>query len=148
MKMSLKNLFVLVAVLACAFSLTGCLSHLFVDSTTRLQVENKTDSHIVSFGILSDDGSYWPWINDTIAPGEKSRVYEEDFVGSFRARIQLESGTCYDPVPAETENKCTGDCVRNCSVTLTKEYFTVDFDGGSYYMVVKEEKGEIKLEFR
>ena len=147
MKMSLKNLFVLVAVLACAFSLTGCLSHLFVDSTTRLQVENKTDSHIVSFGILSDDGSYWPWINDTIAPGEKSRVYEEDFVGSFHVRLQLEKGSCYEPV-AETKGTCTGYCVRNCSVTLTKEYFTVYFDGGSYYMVVKEEKGEIKLEFR
>lgn len=147
MKKRLGNLFVIAAVLACAFSLTGCLSHLFVDSTTRLQVENKTDSHIVSFGILSDDGSYWPWINDTIAPGEKSRVYEEDFVGSFHVRLQLEKGTCYEPV-AETKGACTGDCFRDCSVTLTKEYFTVDFDGGSYYMVVKEEKGEIKLEFR
>ena len=147
MKMSLRNLFVLVAVLACAFSLTGCLSHLFVDSTTRLQVENKTDSHIVSFGILSDDGSYWPWINDTIAPGEKSRVYEEDFVGSFHVRLQLEKGTCYEPV-AETKCACTGDCVRHCSVTSTEESFSVEFDGGSYYMVVKEEKGEIKLEFR
>ena len=147
MKKSLGNLFVIAAVLACAFSLTGCLSHLFVDSTTRLQVENKTDSHIVSFGILSDDGSYWPWINDTIAPGEKSRVYEEDFVGSFHVRLQLEKGSCYEPV-AETENTCTGDCVRNCSVTSTEESFSVEFDGGSYYMVVKEEKGEIKLEFR
>jgi hypothetical protein len=147
MKMSLKNLFVLVAVLACAFSLTGCLSHLFVDSTTRLQVENKTDSHIVSFGILSDDGSYWPWINDTIAPGEKSRVYEEDFVGSFHVRLQLEKGTCYEPV-AETKGACSGDCVRDCSVTSTEESFSVDLYGGSYYMVVKEEKGEIKLEFR
>jgi hypothetical protein len=147
MKKIYRNSFVLVAVLASAFSLTGCLSHLFVDSTTRLQVENKTDSHIVSFGILSDDGSYWPWVKDTIAPGEKSRVYEEDFVGSFHVRLQLEKGTCYEPV-AETKGACTGDCVRNCSVTLTKEYFTVDFDGGSYYMVVKEEKGEIKLEFR
>ena len=147
MKMSLKNLFVLVAILASAFSLTGCLSHLFVDSTTRLQVENKTDGYVVGFGILSDDGSYWPWVKDTIAPGEKSRVYEEDFVGSFHVRLQLEKGTCYEPV-AENKCACTGYCVRNCSVTLTKEYFTVEFDGGSYYMVVKEEKGKIKLEFR
>lgn len=147
MKKIYRNSFVLVAVLASAFSLTGCLSHLFVDSTTRLQVENKTDGYVVGFGILSDDGSYWPWVKDTIAPGEKSRVYEEDFVGSFHVRLQLEKGTCYEPV-AETKGACTGDCVRDCSVTLTKEYFTVEFDGGSYYMVVKEEKGEIKLEFR
>ena len=147
MKKIYRNSFVLVAVLASAFSLTGCLSHLFVDSTTRLQVENKTDSHIVSFGILSDDGSYWPWVKDTIAPGEKSRVYEEDFVGSFHVRLQLEKGSCYEPV-AETKGACTGDCVRDCSVTSTEESFSVDFDGGSYYMVVKEEKGEIKLEFR
>lgn len=147
MKMRFGYLFVIAAVLACAFSLTGCLSHLFVDSTTRLQVENKTDGYVVGFGILSDDGSYWPWVKDTIAPGEKSRVYEEDFVGSFHVRLQLEKGTCYEPV-AETKGACTGDCVRNCSVTSTEESFSVDFDGGSYYMVVKEEKGEIKLEFR
>ena len=114
----------------------------------KKQVENRTDWHVVGFGVLSDDGSYWPWVKDTIAPGEKSRVYEEDFVGSFHVRLQLERGACYEPVPAETDNTCTGTCIRNCSVTSMKESFSVDFDGGSYYMVVKKEKDGIKLEFR
>ena len=73
------------------FSLTACMSHVFIDTTTRLQVENKTDVTILGLDIISEDGtSVQPWIRDAIEPGEKSKVVEEDWVGTFKVRVRFD----------------------------------------------------------
>ena len=83
-----------------AFSLTACMSHLFIDTTTRLQVENKTDVTILGLDIISEDGtSVQPWIRDAIEPGEKSKVVEEDWVGTFKVRVR------FDKWNGETEKR-------------------------------------------
>ena len=107
-----------------AISLTACMSHLFVDSTTRLQVENKTDVAILGLDIISEDGtSVQPWIKDTIEPGEKSKVVEEDWVGKFRVRVR------FDKTPASE--------------------LELDFEGGSQYLIVSEdEDGKAVFKFR
>jgi len=106
------------------FALTGCLSHFFVDSTTRLQVENRTDAAIVGVDVVSEDGSsVQPWIDDTIPAGERSRVYEEDWVGNFYMRVRFDK--------------------------KEEARVDVDFEGGSLYMVVMEgEDGNIQFKFR
>ena len=52
-----KSLSVLCALLACCAVLSGCLSHWFIDSSTRLQIENKSSKTIVGIDIVSEDGS-------------------------------------------------------------------------------------------
>lgn len=145
----MKKVSVLAGILSCSAMLSGCLSHWFIDSTTRLQIENRTDWYITSFDIRADDGSNWRWVKDTIAPGERSRVYEEDFVGSFKARLGLMNTSCLDSdsnnMKKDSETK---EIVKNCVVLTTEDFFKVEFDGGSYYMVVKIVDGKLKLEFR
>lgn len=149
MKAAMKKVSVFAGMLSCCAILSGCLSHWLVDSTTRLQIENNTDWYITGFDVRADDGSYWRWVKDTIAPGEKSRVYEEDFVGTFKARLGLMRNSCLDSdSKAMKKDAETTEYVKNCSVTTTEEFFKVKFDGGSYYMVAKEVDGELKLEFR
>ena len=119
-----RRLFVMVALLGCCMALTGCLSHWFIDTTTRLQVENATDVAILGIDIVSEDGSsVTTWVSDTIQPGEKSRVYEEDWVGTFRMRVRFEER---DDAEAEME-----------------------FEGGSQYLVVSTDKdGNAEFNFR
>ena len=74
-----------------ALSLTACMSHLFLDTSTRLQLENKTDVTILGLDVVSEDGSsVRTWINETLQPGEKSKVVEEDWVGTFRVRVRFD----------------------------------------------------------
>ena len=122
----------LLVMLLMTLGLTGCLSHWFLDSSTRLQVENRTKFDVVSIDIISEDHtSIKPWIKDTVRSGEKSRVYEEDWVGSFQARFVF----------------LASDSVKR---NVVKEYRAdMDFDGGSLYMVLYEDKdGAIHYEIR
>ena len=94
MKISMKKISMPAALIVCGLTLSGCLSHWFIDSTTRLQVENRSSQTIVEIDIISEDGSeYKPWIQDTIRTGEKSRVYEEDWVGTFSMQIKTTEAT-------------------------------------------------------
>lgn len=123
MKVSIKKFSVIAVLLACCFVLSGCLTHWFVDSTTRLQIENRSSKTIVEIDILAEDGSYKVWIQDTIRTGEKSRVYEEDWVGSFNMRIRT-FGSDY-----EIEN--------------------LKLEGGSEYMVLSDSTdGSLHYEFK
>ena len=46
------------------------MSHVFIDTTTRLQVENKTDVTILGVYIISEDWTaVSQWIRDAIEPG-------------------------------------------------------------------------------
>jgi hypothetical protein len=122
MKVSINKFSVIAVLLACCFVLSGCLTHWFVDSTTRLQIENRSSKTIVEIDILAEDGSYKVWIQDTIRTGEKSRVYEEDWVGSFNMRIRT-FGSDY-----EIEN--------------------LMLEGGSEYMVLSDSTdGSLHYEF-
>ena len=133
-----KSLSVLCALLACCAMLSGCLSHWFLDSSTRLQIENKSSMTIVGVDIVSKDGTeFVPWIQDTIRTGEKSRVYEEDWVGTFNLRvrtIERVNMTC-DCDHLEHKEGVVAMCV--CPLYVNGEYFVEDleFEGGSEYVV-------------
>ncbi len=110
--------------LSCCAVLSGCLTHWFVDSTTRLQIENRSSKTVVEIDILAEDGTgYKVWIQDTIRTGEKSRVYEEDWVGTFNMRIRT-FGSDY-----EIDN--------------------LKLEGGSEYMVLSDSaNGSLHYEFK
>lgn len=147
-----------------AFSLTACMSHLFVDTTTRLQVENKTDVTILGLDIISEDGkSVQPWIRDAIEPGEKSKVVEEDWVGTFKVRVRwggfvyVKDGKCETRLLKNGDSgnvvnpaKETKSVVKEINVTeitectiIRKEnnsYIELDFEGGSQYLIVSQDE--------
>ena len=164
-----KSLSVLLAALACCLVFTGCLSHWFTDSTTRLQVENKTNVTFYGLDIVSEDGtSIVPWISDTLEPGERSRVYEEDWVGTFRGRLKM-GGRCFktckalasidesramaaateiekpiDFIPSDSASRSmTYPCIKNLDI----EEF--ELEGGSLYLVIStNDYGRLQYEFR
>ena len=120
------HLSLMAAVVACCFALSGCISHWFEDSTTRLQIENRTGADIVEIDIVSEDGrSIRPWIQDTIKDSSVSRVYEEDWVGDFKGRIlYLDS-------------------------RIEKGYFNISLSGGSLYLVfTRNPDGTLHFESR
>ena len=144
-----------------AISLTACMSHLFVDSTTRLQVENKTDVAILGLDIISEDSSsVQSWISDTILPGEKSKVVEDDWVGTFRVRVRwaksvIQESSCEeylakDASDQETDIKKQRTTVTDCFIRWDdKSYVNLDFEGGSRYLVVSQDKtGKVVFTFR
>ena len=107
-----------------ALCLTACMSHVVTDTTTRLQIENRTEEAILGLDIVSEDGSsVQPWISETVEPGEKSKVVEADWVGTFLVRVRFEKA------PASE--------------------FYLDFEGGSQHLVVSEgEDGKAVFNFR
>lgn len=160
-------------------SLTACMSHVFTDTTTRLQIENKTDVAILGLDVVSEDGtSVRTWINETIEPGGKSKVVEEDWVGTFRVRVRFDK---WDGETVKKQSVCavlitdpdkkteklapdfadlpesevieeTGyDCEKNSRSKETSTYvkLSLDFEGGSQYLVVSEdEDGKAVFKFR
>lgn len=131
MKAFVRPLFALCVFCALSLTLTGCLSHWFIESESRLQLENATENYsILSLGVVSLDGSiYSPWINETILPGERSRVEEGDWIGEFKIRVKY------------TESKdASGD-------TLV-DYRVLDFEGGSIFLKVEAKDGKLEYKFR
>lgn len=152
-----------------ALSLSACMSHLFIDTSTRLQVENKTDVAILGLDIVSEDGSsIQPWISDTILPGEKSKVVEDDWVGTFRVRVRFDkwngvhsfNGTaCATETrvvvalakqsEADVKHEVDDGCKQEGRVEMTFAEVELDFEGGSQYLVVSEdEDGKAVFKFR
>lgn len=153
-----------------AFSLTACMSHLFIDTSTRLQVENKTDVAILGLDIISEDGSsVQPWIKETIEPGEKSKVVEEDWVGKFRVRVRFDKWDKYEKMIAvlcitDTRDVKVRGLKKQSEVGVTQRdagsgcdgegeqtyaELELDFEGGSQYLVVEEdENGKAVFKFR
>ena len=131
MKFMLKRLSVLGLLLAFALSLTGCLSHWFLDSSTRLQIENRTPYTFEEFSVVSEDGSKEVvWISETVPPGERSRVYEQDWVGEFTFRLRFSNQ-------------------GNFAYIVKAGDASLEFSGGSYYVVLTEnEDGSIHIESR
>lgn len=153
-------------------SLTACMSHVFIDTTTRLQVENKTDVTILGLDIISEDGtSVSPWIRDAIEPGEKSKVVEEDWVGTFKVRVRFDKwngkslasigklcATYSTPVrvyalakqgePNVFEIDDNG-CSQEGHVHMVYTETDLDFEGGSQYLVVsQDEDGNVAFKLK
>lgn len=154
------------------FSLTACMSHVFTDTTTRLQVENKTDVTILGLDIISDDGSsVSPWIRDAIEPGEKSKVVEEDWVGTFKVRVRFDKwngetlvsiakfcATYSTPIRVNNTLAKQGESnvfkkdVKGCGEDDVHMVYTetdLDFEGGSQYLVVsQDEDGNVAFKLK
>lgn len=116
---------------ACAFALSGCLSHWVLESESRLQVENATsDCTLLAVDVVSEDGSHYKsWIRETLEPGERSHVVAGDWVGEFTLRIT------YTNSP-----EAAGD-------TLTDLYET-ELDGGSLYLKVGGKAKSLTYKFK
>ena len=144
------------------FALTACMSHLFIDTSTRLQVENKTDVTILGLDIVSDDGSsVSPWIRESIEPGEKSKVVEEDWVGTFRVRVRwaksvIQENRCESVLAKEASDKKTTEVhinktsMTDCTIRWDdKSYVELDFEGGSQYLVVSQDEDKsVQFKFK
>ena len=153
------------------FSLTACMSHVFIDTTTRLQVENKTDVTILGVDIISEDGtSVQPWIRDAIEPGEKSKVVEEDWVGTFKVRVRFDkwdgkllasigkfcayssTSRVYDVLAKQGEPNVFEKEVKGCGeedVHMIYSESTLDFEGGSQHLIVsQDEDGNVAFKLK
>ena len=153
------------------FSLTACMSHVFIDTTTRLQVENKTDVTILGVDIISEDGtSVSHWIRDAIEPGEKSRVVEEDWVGTFKVRVRFDkwdgkllasigkfcayssTSRVYDVLAKQGEPNVFEKEVKGCGeedVHMIYSETTLDFEGGSQHLIVsQDEDGNVAFKLK
>ena len=154
-----------------AFSLTACMSHMFIDTTTRLQVENKTDVTILGLDVISEDGtSVQPWIRDAIEPGEKSKVVEEDWVGTFKVRVRFDkwdgkllssigkfcayssTSRVYDVLAKQGEPNVFEKEVKGCGeedVHMIYTETTLDFEGGSLHLIVsQDEDGNVAFKLK
>ena len=154
-----------------AFLLTACMSHVFIDTTTRLQVENKTDVTILGLDVISEDGtSVRPWIKESIEPGEKSKVVEEDWVGTFKVRVRFEKwngkslasigklcayssiSRVYNTLAKQGEPNVFEKEVKGCGeedVHMIYSETTLDFEGGSQYLVVsQDEDGNVAFKLK
>ena len=108
--------------------LTGCLSHWFIETESRLQVENATDD-IILYGIdvVAENGDdFEKWIDEIILPGERSKVYQGDWVGEFSIRIR--------------HGRAGKDTLQSI------EKFKID--GGSLYLKITAEKDSLVCKFK
>jgi hypothetical protein len=147
--------------------MSGCISHWFEDSTTRLQIENRTGADIIEIDIVSDDGRLVrPWIKDTIRDSSVSKVYEEDWVGDFRGRILYTNSTyaCTCAIAWAEASKSGGSAASESVVALIepsekicnctdsrveKGWFDISLSGGSLYLVfTRNPDGTLHFESR
>lgn len=116
------------AILIPAILLTGCLSHWFLDTESRLQVENGTDDlTIYALDVLSEDSvSYEKWIEETILPGERSHVAAADWVGEFNVRLRY--------------GKAEGDTLQDIR--------KLEISGGSMYLKITAQDDSLVYTFK
>ena len=150
MKVFLKHLSVLAFLLVGCLAQSGCISHWFEDSTTRLQIENRTGADIIEVDIVSEDGRFIrPWIQDTIRDSSVSRVYEEDWIGDFKGRILYTNyryactcavfySTSGYSTTSESVEALSEPFEQTCTCTdsrVEKGWFDISLSGGSLYLV-------------
>lgn len=115
--MRFVKLFALVSTLL----FSGCLTHYIVEGSCRLQIGNDTERYTVeSFSVVTENAEI-PWIKGDILPGEKSRVVEEDLVGTFKVRLRMSGAAAVDTV------------------------FEQRFDAGSVFLQIREKTGTIEI---
>lgn len=132
MKIRLFKAFIfMTAMLICGLGLTGCLSHYFVETTTRLQIENATeDCTLMGVDISSEeDGKPLKWISETVLPGERSHVVEMDLVGEFTISVKYTRST-------------------DGSGEILLENRKMEIEGGSIYMKVESDGDSLSFKIR
>ncbi|MFA6836110.1 MAG: hypothetical protein WCR04_06865 [Fibrobacteraceae bacterium] len=115
------------AVLSIFFVFCCSCTHLVLDSSVRFQVRNDSDFTLAKLSVQGDS-SYKVWIPDTLLPGKTSKVYEEDWVGSFNIVFYA-----FD----SASNKWT-------KIDLG----TISFDGGSSFGEISQKDGIWHLKIR
>ena len=114
----MKKFFIFFAI---AFLLLGC-SHIFMEPDVRLQIENQTEDTFLLLSVVSEDGdSTETWIDDTLAPGERSHVETGAWVGTFNLLLKIQS-------------------VDTDSVSSIL-FPSIDFDGGSVFAQISKSDG-------
>lgn len=124
----MRKIFALSFLLLPALSMTGCLSHWFMDTESRLQVENgMEDMTIYSLDVLSEDSTtYEKWIDESIEPGNRSHVAAADWVGEFNIRLRY--------------GKADGDTLQNIR--------KMEISGGSMYLKITAEDDSLVYTFK
>jgi len=121
---------------ACLFffslQLQGCLTHWLLDGEVRLQLENRSQVDVTNLAVLGQDGARALWIVDTLAPGEKSEVRTDDWVGTFRLGLSVR-----DSLDAKGDS-----CWRQV------ELGTFGLDGGSSLARVRLNGAQWSLELK
>lgn len=70
------------------FTFNGCLTHWFIDTEVRLQIENLSPYTINTVSLSSKDTEdEKTWMNTPIAPKERSKVISKNWVGNFNLKI-------------------------------------------------------------
>lgn len=117
--------------LLCCVGLTGCLSHWFIETDSRLQVENATeDCTLLSVDVYSmENDTYQKWISEMLLPGERSHVVQNDWVGKFNLRVNYTKST-----------DGSGETLH-----FIKK---MEVEGGSLYLKVESEGDSLALKFR
>lgn len=78
------------------FLLNSCITHWIQESSTRLQLENRTGWRIANLCVVDPKGNMQPisWMPDTLDHGARSRVFTRELVGSFNFRISYADSSC------------------------------------------------------
>lgn len=123
-----RNVVTLFSLAVIALSLTGCLSHWFIETSSRLQLENTTEEFtLYGLDVLAEDGEeYEKWIDETVLPGERSHVASADWIGEFRIRVR------YGRDGADTIND-----VRTMSIEGGSMFLKVSFEDDSLVYTFK-----------
>lgn len=124
----LKKLGVFAFLALTALCLSGCLTHWFVDTESRLQVENATEN-ITLYGLdvmAVDSSSYEVWMKETLLPGERSHVVVADWIGEFNVRVRYGTSEGNEQESVETLN----------------------FEGGSLFLRITSENDSLIYTFK
>lgn len=121
----------LIFALLCSLCLSGCLSHYFVETSTRLQVENGTDDMtIIAVDVISEDEkSSLPWIEDMVLPGERSHVVEKNWVGEFTFRVKYTKSV-------------------DGSGEILQDFHKLDVEGGSIFLKIGSDEDSLSYRIR
>ncbi|MCL2284103.1 MAG: hypothetical protein FWC26_12375 [Fibromonadales bacterium] len=65
-----------------AIILSSC-THWLIDTETRIQMENNTGVEIHNLSLVSQNGQTKVLVPDTLKAGDRSRIYEYEWVGEF-----------------------------------------------------------------
>lgn len=130
-RLSLRTLAKWTLAAICCLSLTGCLSHYFVETSSRLQVKNTSDDcTLVEVDVFDEEGeSALKWIEETVLPGERSHVVEKDWVGEFTFRVKYTKST-----------DGTGD--------VLEDLHKMEIEGGSIFMEIGSDGDSLTYRIR
>lgn len=122
------------ALILCMLSLTGCLTHWFVDGETRLQLSNVTENYtLLELSVISEDSTETlSWISETLKPGERSHVVSGDWIGKFTVQLKY--------VSSESEDFDES--------SVQQDVRELEFEGGSLFLQVSESGDSLVYKFR